>query len=339
MRRLRIRTGQVLLGGLGALALVGLLPMSGAAAAPASPRAAAPPPEPGWGATPSQAATNKAVTDRIHADQADLASQGVELTEWGPDAASGKVKIYLTRYSDAARGLLQDRYGSDVVVATQSMPRPAVQVDRRHDVAPFFGGDYIFVVDNGFFCTSGPIVRNANGQLRMITAGHCAPVGASITTTANPAVFMGTVQRRQLCDGCIDAEVVSGTYATDIWGGGPSGSKSYCEAGAKTVVVGGHVAVDGAVTGEVGGTTVQAINQNVTFNDGITRSNISKTTKPGATLSRPGDSGGPVIQHQGTFSHVKVAGIVVGGNNGDTTYYQQQGSINTQFDVTVPSAC
>jgi hypothetical protein len=333
MRRMRIR--HVVLGGLGALVLAGLFPVPGTAAPILTTGPLA-----GWGSTQSQAATNKAITDRIHAEQAILASAGAELTEWGPDAASGKVKVYLTHYSDAARRLVQARYGSDVVVATQSLPRPFVQVDRRHDEAPFFGGDYIFVVDNFKTCTSGPIVRNADGQLRMLTAGHCVEVGDSISTTANPAVFMGTVQRRQYCELCIDSAVVSGNYLADVWGGGPSGANVYCEDGGKFVPPSEHVAVDGARTGEHRNTTVQAINQNVTFNDGITRVSISKTTKPDATLTLPGDSGGPVFQHEPNADiRVQVAGTIVGGNEGDTAYYQQQNSINTQFNVIVPSAC
>ena len=53
-------------------------------------------------------------------DRAWLASQGVELSQWGPDPVSGKVRIYLARYSEAARQILIDRYGAAIVVDTES---------------------------------------------------------------------------------------------------------------------------------------------------------------------------------------------------------------------------
>lgn len=67
---------------------------------------------------------NKIITERISADRDWLEQHGVRLTQWGPDAASGKVKIYLTDYSDAARQVLVDRYGEAIVVHPESRPRP-----------------------------------------------------------------------------------------------------------------------------------------------------------------------------------------------------------------------
>lgn len=58
--------------------------------------------------------------ERLRRDREWLADQGVELSQFGPDAESGRVKIYLTHYSDEARQLLIERYGSDIVVSTES---------------------------------------------------------------------------------------------------------------------------------------------------------------------------------------------------------------------------
>ncbi len=56
---------------------------------------------------------------RLSADLDWLAGQGVQLTQWGPDPASGKVRVYVARLSEAGRQLLAERYGSAIVVDTE----------------------------------------------------------------------------------------------------------------------------------------------------------------------------------------------------------------------------
>ena len=73
----------------------------------------------GWGSP-----QNEGITKRTAADSEWLERHGVYLTKWGPDAASGKVKVFLTDYSDAARDLLLERYGDAILVAPGSWPRP-----------------------------------------------------------------------------------------------------------------------------------------------------------------------------------------------------------------------
>lgn len=65
-------------------------------------------------------AETEAIADRLSADRPWLARRGIELTQWGPDPASGKVKVYLAQYDDAARQVLLDRYGTAIIVSTES---------------------------------------------------------------------------------------------------------------------------------------------------------------------------------------------------------------------------
>jgi hypothetical protein len=58
--------------------------------------------------------------ERLRADRDWLAGQGVPLSQWGPDPDSGKIRIYLARFTEAARQLLSERYGSAIVVDTES---------------------------------------------------------------------------------------------------------------------------------------------------------------------------------------------------------------------------
>ena len=68
----------------------------------------------------SSSAEYEAIMERLRADLEWLASQGIQLTQWGPDPASGKVRVYVAHLSEAARQLLAERYGSAVVVDTES---------------------------------------------------------------------------------------------------------------------------------------------------------------------------------------------------------------------------
>lgn len=57
---------------------------------------------------------------RLAADRQWLAEQGIRLSQSGPEPGSGKVRVYLERYSDEARRVLADRYGPEVIVDTES---------------------------------------------------------------------------------------------------------------------------------------------------------------------------------------------------------------------------
>ena len=60
------------------------------------------------------------VIGRLCADRDWLAAQGVELAQFGPDPGSGQVRVYLVHYTEHARQLLADRYGSAILVDEES---------------------------------------------------------------------------------------------------------------------------------------------------------------------------------------------------------------------------
>ena len=68
----------------------------------------------------SESATQAAIMERLSADWEWLAERGIRLSQWGPDLVSGNVRVYLQRYSDEARQVLENRYGQDIVVDTES---------------------------------------------------------------------------------------------------------------------------------------------------------------------------------------------------------------------------
>jgi hypothetical protein len=65
-------------------------------------------------------AEHRAIMDRLRADLYWLAGHGVQLSQWGPDSVSDKVRIYLVCFTESGRDLLTGRYGSALVVDTES---------------------------------------------------------------------------------------------------------------------------------------------------------------------------------------------------------------------------
>ena len=212
----------------------------------------------GWGSR-----QNQIITRRITADQSWLAGHGVELTQWGPDPVSGKVLVYLTHYSSAAREVLIRRFGGSVVVFPRSMPRPVRSANRSSDSPPFFGGDFITSLEG---CSSGPMVIGDNSTTTyMLTAGHCSSdVGDAVYTHT---FKMGDVVNRRFGDNTQDVERVSGSYAQYVWRGGVPNANppAYKEDGSQFPLAGAGVTNDSAYTGELRGIPVVATNQNVTF--------------------------------------------------------------------------
>jgi hypothetical protein len=58
--------------------------------------------------------------ERLRADADWLAGPGIQLSQCRPDPDSGKVRVYLAHFTKGARQLLEERYGSAIVVATES---------------------------------------------------------------------------------------------------------------------------------------------------------------------------------------------------------------------------
>ena len=72
------------------------------------------------GGSADRSAEHEAIMEQLNADHDWLASQGAVLSQWGPDPDTGKVKIYLARFTESTQQLLYERYGSAVVVDTDS---------------------------------------------------------------------------------------------------------------------------------------------------------------------------------------------------------------------------
>ena len=257
------------------------------------------------------------------------------LREWGPDPITGKVMIYLAHYTPAAARLLAFRYGSSVLVSKQDMS-VSVELNRRNDFAPYNGGDWLDVK-----CSSGPtVIDRSNGRTYTLSAGHCAGLGATITTHGQ---LMGKVVNRIY--GTMDVERIDdlgGGYNGSVWGGSATAANpgSYIEVGALFAQPGALVTNTSAASGEISGIRVVAVNQMLTI-AGHTVTNLTKVYKNGAQICQGGDSGGPWIQRVGTTDQAKVVGTTVAGSGRvgtgfSTCYYQQINNTMSAFNSYVP---
>jgi hypothetical protein len=68
----------------------------------------------------SISAEHRALMDRLSADREWLAGHDIQLSQFGPDPVSGKVRVCLAHFTEFGRDLLIGRYGSAIVVDPQS---------------------------------------------------------------------------------------------------------------------------------------------------------------------------------------------------------------------------
>jgi hypothetical protein len=250
---------------------------------------------------------------------------------WAQDpAAPNRLQVWLVHYTAARAHAVTARFGAaNVAVASQSRAIPQAQ-GRTNDTPPYAGGDRIEVP--GGSCTSGPTVYgNRANTPYMLTAGHCANVGAAIKTPQGRT--MGTVTNKRLCDHCIDDETVSGNYARLVWGA--NGILLYEDYG-RAPTAGNEVTVNGSYSGEVRYNRVTNANATVLIgypdrNRYIRYLFIDQNTQ-GHSACQAGDSGAPVYTHEGNTDNVIINGVHIAGGDG-YCYEQRIDAIENWFNV------
>ncbi len=322
---------------------------------------------------------NQRLSARITADYPQLRRMGIQLSRWGPASISGKIAIFLVHFSPRAARALYARYGNAILVSRLSMP-PLTAAARGSDTPPYDGGDFLWLPSTGGYCTGGPIVKNSSGNLRMLTAGHCvSDVGDFVYRSDHGGQtngpHMGNVVDRDRCGGCLDVAVVDhnvsgSSYQEKVWGlnYNTTNEPQYTEVGTAfpnpancsggVPGCGGDlVTQDSAVTGEITGIPVVAVNQIMPVSGISTRAlSIACTnfhfdsstgsyvcdSSGGTAIINPGDSGGPWIVH-GSGSNVNIAGTSEGGgfcnifgNNCTEAAYEQISAILSKYSLTIP---
>ncbi|WP_235013896.1 S1 family peptidase [Parafrankia sp. Ea1.12] len=197
---------------------------------------------------------------------------------------------------------------------------------RRDDVPAFWGGAGIR--SGGAICSSGYTVANSANTRYQVTAGHCAPNGATEVTELGNRTF-GVVSGNGLPSK--DMELLGGqSYGSFIYGGGVNSSTGYHVAGAGNPVVGfTNYCHSGRTTGENCGHTAQSVTATVCTSSGC-KSPVAAFT--GGVLPQGGDSGSPffVGSTSGTDKHIR--GHVIAGN-GTTSYAELWNNVAARYGV------
>lgn len=270
------------------------------------------------------------LSDQIAGASDELASEGIQLVQWGPNVVTNTVDVHLAQYSPEAAQRIVDQFGEGVTVAQESQEQPDEQADRYNDSSPFWGGDALEKVANPLqpwkaYCTTGANVVGPNGGQFMITAGHCFANGDPVYMAGRR---IGTVSQKAYAQGGkVDAELINvSSVGSYIWTNnasqGDGASFTYVSHYKTTIDQSGeYVCFDGANTREVCGVKVDKTGQCVTFTSGHTTCGLTSTQPLSVAPSRGGDSGGPVYHY--VNGQLVIHGMIVGGTS-TVSYFEPE---------------
>lgn len=270
-----------------------------------------------------------------------LQAMGINLTQFGPDPASGTVKVTLRKptasgmsalasargaavtssnYRDEASAVLKQQAGAGITLRSEYARGLPVLASRDGDIAPYFDGDLIYHVGAGVTCTSGFNMVGPGGGDYMVTAGHCGS-----GTWKTHASTIGNTSLNYLT-----ATSGNDFQITYLSGGGngiawTNGTNLAPVTGALFPAVGVPITFNGGVTGEVRGVTVQATSVSQCFSlspsGTVCATHLTEAHKNGAVVCQHGDSGGPVYSHTPSVNLLAVG--IIEGTNGSTCWATQ----------------
>lgn len=251
-----------------------------------------------------------------------LVKSGMEVDEFGPNPLIGREEIGVVNLKARQAAKLRRLYGARAIHVFNVTPRQAdsrqLDASRVADTPPFNGGDAIVNSAHTIGCSTGfGIVIGA--VLRLLTAGHCYPVGTAIdngrwlygTTITGSNASMGTVTERAFSSD-LDSEVISGPGSDLIWTGPIGNPQRATVSGVGSWAIGDQVCTSGANGGEICGLTVE----NVNYCMFISLKYLCHITEVhGSRETIAGDSGGPVFRFSG--SALEAVGTISGSDSTD----------------------
>jgi streptogrisin D len=241
------------------------------------------------GATPKLVTRSLARLQRVQA-ALDAGGRAPVGASWGVDLASNTVLVSVPAGRGAAFVAKARSFGAAVRIERA----PAAQTQA------FYGGQAIY--RGGSRCSAGFNTRSGSGRNYVLTAGHCANLGGTWTTSGGQTI--GPVAASSFPGNDYGAIRISNPAALDPRGGVLHNGAFRDITGASRVPVGSRACKTGSTTGTTCG-TVQAYNVTVNYAEGtvfgLTRTNI---------CTQPGDSGGAM------YAGSRAQGITSGGTFG-----------------------
>ena len=242
------------------------------------------------GATPKRVARSSAGLERVKAALDAAAGAAPVGASWGVDLPSNTVLVSVPAGQGAAFVARARSFGAAVRIERT----PAVHTQA------FYGGQAIY--RGGSRCSAGFNTRSGSGRNYVLTAGHCANLGGTWTTSGGQTI--GPVAASSFPGNDYGAIRISNPAALDPRGGVLYDGAFQDITGAGRVTVGAEACKIGATTGTTCG-EVQAYNVTVRYAEGTVFS-LTRTT----ICTQPGDRGGAM------FAGSRAQGITSGGTIG-----------------------
>lgn len=242
------------------------------------------------------------------------------------DAEGNRVVVETGAAPSAFVAGLAARYGAGTVgvrvVPGADGGLPAL--GRNADSTPFWGGANINAPAGG--CTSGFPWQPTSTTYGMVTAGHCAPTGGSVSTPASSMGSVASGSRESWTSGTGTVYMTSqstyrgdvalvgittGSSGTSMYVGGVNSTsyKPITGMWSRRAQGGDDYCTGGAYSGERCDWDVNWTLGNWKYSTGETARNVSAGSKGGHCI-RGGDSGGPV--YTATSTSVTAKGIISG---------------------------
>lgn len=271
---------------------------------------------------------------KISADAAKLAADGIELAYLGP-TSDGHLLVGVHANLAAAQATMPANYGGNALQFTQdNSPLPVAATYRYNDVNPWNGGDFIYdsaSVNAGNDCSSGiPVYDASDPSLQyMLTASHCfyfdgsnKGIGVIVHNgfVVNGSVYSGS-SKTTIGTVKYDSDILGGSATLDValirqsgfnsadvdfdaaWNSQGRAVQTGLEGNSQNEIV----CTSGAFDGQRCNLTVQWADRTVTVctdpscNTQYMVSHVSYATAPSGSLAAgEGDSGGPVYRYSGS---------------------------------------
>ena len=246
----------------------------------------------------------------VTADSAWIGQDGVQLTAWYIDPVQNCLAIGVSAVSRKLSAEAAKRFGKAVCLHERKDLPPQLW-SRQDDNEPYAGGARIIV--NGL-CTAGFSIQRTDNAVpwKLLTAGHCGPVGTSVVTPTGSVV--GDVTTVQYSMNGLDVALISHRdYYWQIYAGGVDSTTFWKQAGQWFTSVGDKVSISGATTGQHNSWTVTVRDGCFTFKGGMRTCHVDQLYSPTAPLAG-GDSGAPAFVLVNSLA--RAAGLVLAGGGG-----------------------
>jgi len=252
------------------------------------------------------------------------------------DPRSGRVILTVSHLEPRLASELVRRFGTHDVAVRVNPDRPDdAPQGRGNDSSPFYGGAAINVPASG--CTDAFSLYGGSTNY-MLTAGHCAPSGGSVSTRE---MSMGSVPSgsreswtkgrgtvymtgQTTYRGDIALITVSSTRSSTgrIYRGGATSTTSAPVGSmwSRRAQAGDRYCTGGSRSGEICGWTVDRARVDHRYSTGEVVRNAVVSSKRKGWCVRPGDSGAPIYT-VGSNGRVAAKGIHSGGGGGGSDYY------------------